>query len=194
MKIIALTYQSTNCYLLETSNGWIMIDAGWPDTFPKLNYLLKQNDVLVTDIKYVIVTHFHPDHAGLVEDLKGLGIKLILHECQIPFVGKLNDFFKRNPKATFKEIAVGNNIVFSSTESRIFFKNLEIDGEIIQTPGHSNDSISIITDNCCAFTGDLPALALMEAYDNQTLKESWRLIQSYDVKKIYPAHGNDYDL
>lgn len=69
-----------------------------------------------------------------------------------------------------------------------------IDGEIIQTPGHSEDSISIIIDECCAFTGDLPGLSIMEAYNDETIKGSWKLILDYDVKKIYPAHGDSYTI
>lgn len=142
----------------------------------------------------MIVTHFHPDHAGLVEDLKGFGITLTLHEVQVSFVDKLNNFFKKSPKVNFKDIEVENNLVVSSAESRELFKSVGIDGEVIRTPGHSDDSISLIIDGCYAFTGDLPGLSLMEAYNNQTIKDSWQTIQSYNVKRVYPAHGNPYNI
>jgi glyoxylase-like metal-dependent hydrolase (beta-lactamase superfamily II) len=192
MKIINLTYKLTNCYLIHSNCGFVMIDAGWSDTLPELFRLLKENDVKVDDIKYLIVTHFHPDHAGLVQDLKEFGTKLILHENQVSFVEKLNKFFKKSPKSNFKNIVSGDNIVVSSDKSRAFLKKIGIDGEIIETPGHTDDSISLIIDKCCAFTGDLPNISLVEAYDDEVLKESWRLIQEYNVKNIYPAHGNSY--
>jgi glyoxylase-like metal-dependent hydrolase (beta-lactamase superfamily II) len=194
MEVINLSYKFTNCYLLQSSCGWIMVDAGWPDTLYQLLHLLKQKDVPASDIKYLIVTHFHPDHAGLVQNFKDFGTNLILHESQVPFVDKLNQFFGRNPKANFKDIVIGNNLVLSSSETRRFLKSVGIDGEVIHTPGHSDDSISVIIDGCCAFTGDLPALSLMEAYNDQTLKDGWKLIQDYHVKKIYPAHGDSYNL
>jgi glyoxylase-like metal-dependent hydrolase (beta-lactamase superfamily II) len=192
MKIINLTYKLTNCYLIHSNCGFVMIDAGWANTLPELFRLLKENDVKVDDIKYLIVTHFHPDHAGLVQDLKEFGTKLILHENQVSFVEKLNKFFKKSPKSNFKNIVSGDNIVVSSDKSRAFLKKIGIDGEIIETPGHTDDSISLIIDKCCAFTGDLPNISLVEAYDDEVLKESWRLIQEYNVKNIYPAHGNSY--
>lgn len=194
MKIINLKYKFTNCYLLESSCGWIMIDTDWPDTLPQLLHSLKQQDITTGDIEYLIVTHFHPDHAGLVQILKDLGIKLILHENQVSFVDKLNDFFKKNLKYNYKEIVGEDNIVVSSVESRRFLRNVGIDGEIIPTPGHSDDSISIIIDKCCAFTGDLPEFSIMEGYNDQTIKDSWKLIQDYYVKEIYPAHGVSYTL
>jgi len=194
MRIINLTYKLTNCYLVESSCGWIMIDTDWPDTLPHLLHLLKQHDLQTSDIKYLIVSHFHPDHAGLVQNLKDFGVNFILHENQVPFVDNLNNFFKKNPKSNYKDIVKRDNTIVSSMESRRFLKNIGIDGEIIQTPGHSDDSISLIIDGCCAFTGDLQAYSLMEAYNDQTLKDSWRLIQDYNVKQIYPAHGNSYTL
>ena len=194
MRVLNLTYKQTSIYLIEANCGWIMVDAGWPDTLAQFFKLLKQNDVHISDIKYLIITHFHPDHAGLAQDLKELGTKLILHEIQVPFVNKLNSFFKKNPSFKAKDIIAGNNIILSSAESKKFLKNVGIDGEIIPTPGHTDDSISLIIDKCCAFTGDPPEFSLVEAYNDQTMKDSWKLLQAYNVKKIYPAHGNSYDI
>lgn len=194
MKILRLTCKLTNCYLLESCSGWIMIDTDWPDTLPQLLHLLKQQDVRISDIKYLIVTHFHPDHAGIAQYLKDLGINLILHENQVPFTDRLNDFFRKNRKYTYKDISSNDNIIVSSSESRKLLKNSGIDGELIRTPGHSDDSISLIIDNYCAFTGDLPSYSLIEAYDNPIFKDSWSLIQSFNVKTVYPAHRNPYTL
>lgn len=104
MKIINLNYNYTNCYLLESNYGWIMIDTDWPDTLSQLLQSLKQQDITTSDIKYLAVTHFHPDHAGLVQNLKDFGIKLILHENQIPFIDKLNAFSRRTPNITIRKL------------------------------------------------------------------------------------------
>lgn len=194
MKILNLTCKRTNCYLLESNGGYIMIDTDFPDTLHLLMNLLKQHDIKTSDIKYLIITHFHPDHAGIAQDLKNLGIKLLLHKCQVPFVDNLNNFFKKNPKFNYTDIVSEGNIVISGNESRNFLKSVGIEGEIIQTPGHTDDSISLVIDGCCAFTGDLPEFNLMEAYNDQTIKDSWKLIKDYKITKIYPAHGNPYTI
>jgi glyoxylase-like metal-dependent hydrolase (beta-lactamase superfamily II) len=194
MKILNLKCKLTNCYLLKSNCGWIMIDTDFPDTFYRFLNLLKQSDIDVKSIKYLIVTHFHPDHAGFAEDLKELGVKLILHENQIPYIDKLNNFFKKDIKFKYKDITAAHNIIVSSDDSRSLLRKLGIEGEMVQTPGHTEDSISLIIDENCAFTGDLPGFYLMEAYDDQTIKESWKLIQGYKVTKIYPAHGNSYAI
>jgi glyoxylase-like metal-dependent hydrolase (beta-lactamase superfamily II) len=171
-----------------------MIDAGWPDTLPQMLQLLRQNDIFINDIDYLIITHFHPDHSGLTQNLKDYGTKLILHECQVSYVNKINSFFKKNPKEHFKDIVTGDNIVVSSSESRSFLKEIGIDGEIIQTPGHSDDSISLVVDDCCAFTGDLADLSLLEEFHDPVMNESWERIKKYNVKMIYPGHRNPYPV
>jgi glyoxylase-like metal-dependent hydrolase (beta-lactamase superfamily II) len=194
MKILNLNCKMTNCYLIEVSCGWIMIDTDFPEALHPLMHLLRQHNIKISDIKYLIVTHYHPDHAGIAQDLKNLGIRLILHKCQVSYVDKLNDFFKRNPKYKCTEIVSIDNIVVSDSESRKFLKDVGIEGEIIQTPGHSDDSVSLIIDENCAFTGDLPGFSLIEAFDDQTIKDSWRAINDYKIKKVYPAHGDSYNM
>lgn len=194
MKVLTLTCKLTNCYLLESNHGWILIDTDWPDTLPRLIYLLNQNEVNINDIKYLIVTHFHPDHAGIVQNLKDFGINLILHEIQVPFVDKLNEFFKKSRKFNYKDIKTGNNIEVSSAESRQLLKSAGINGEIVITTGHSDDSISTIINEGYAFTGDLPDLSLVDAYNDEIIKDSWKLIQDYGVRKVYPAHGIPYNI
>lgn len=189
MNILKLTCKTTNCYLLESSSGWIMIDTDFPETLNQMMHLIKQYDIKISDIKYLIVTHFHPDHAGFAQDLKNLGVSLVIHECQIPYVNKLNDFFKKNPKFNFTDIILEDNFIINNENSRSFLKGMGIEGEIIQTPGHTEDSISIVIDGCCAFIGDLPAFNLIEAYEDQTLINSWELIKERNITKIYPAHG-----
>jgi glyoxylase-like metal-dependent hydrolase (beta-lactamase superfamily II) len=194
MKVIHMSYKSTNIFLVPAEDGWLMIDAGWPDTFPQILRLLKENDIAVNEINYLVITHFHPDHAGLTQNLKDLGTNLIVHECQLPYIKDLNVFYKKNPKANFKDIVLNNNIIVSTEESRDLLKKLGIDGEIVPTPGHTDDSISILIDDYCAFIGDLPAYSLAEAYADDTIEESWKLIQLYGVNTIYPGHGDSYTL
>jgi glyoxylase-like metal-dependent hydrolase (beta-lactamase superfamily II) len=194
LRILSLTCNRTHCYLLEAGSGFVLIDTDFPDTLHFLMRLLKQHELKISDIKYLIVTHFHPDHAGIAQDLKNAGVKLAVHECQVSYIEKLNGFFKKNRNFHFTNIVLEHNIVISDGESRKFLKGVGIDGEIIQTPGHTDDSITLIVDGCCAFTGDLPDYALVEAYGDQAIEDSWKLIKYHKVAAIYPAHGNPYTI
>ncbi len=194
MEIITLTYKSTNYFLVRSAKGWLLVDAGWPGTLSQFLQLLSQNNIQLSDINYLVITHFHPDHAGLAQNLKEYGIRLLLHSCQTPYVGKLNAFFKKNPGAQFKDITFDHTITLSGEESRSFLKEIGIEGVMLPTPGHSDDSISLIIDHYCAFTGDLPALYLAEAYDDPVVSDSWDSLMENRVRMIYPAHGNVYEI
>ena len=171
-----------------------MIDAGWPDTFSQLLQLLSQNNISINEVNYLVVTHFHPDHAGLAQILKDLGTTLILHEYQVPYINKLNLLFKKNPKANYRDITTSNSITVGDQDSRSFLASIGINGELISTPGHSDDSISLIIDNFCAFVGDLPSPDLAEAYHDLVLEDSWDMIKSRHITTIYPGHGDAYTI
>lgn len=192
MDVIPLSYDSTNFYLVPANDGWVMIDCGWAGTFPKLAHRLKRVGADVKDIRYLILTHLHPDHAGLTQDIKERGARLLLHECQVPFVGGLGKYFK--PYHSFREISPSGTTVLSSAQSRAFLKAIGIAGELIQTPGHSEDSVSLVVDGFCAFTGDLPRPEFVDAASVPQVADSWALIQRFAVRRIYPGHGNPFSL
>jgi glyoxylase-like metal-dependent hydrolase (beta-lactamase superfamily II) len=187
MNIIHLTYDSTNYYLMQMSTGWIMVDTGWAGTLSKLLHLLKQKDIPTAAIYYLIITHFHPDHAGLVEDLKDHGAKLLLHEHQLPALAKLTQYFK--PQHGFRPIQGQNDIVVSSEESRALLLKAGVKGGLVPTPGHSDDSISLVIDDCCAFTGDLQHPTAVSEEKRSIVEVSWQTLRQYGVQRIYPGHG-----
>lgn len=192
MNVVPFSYDSTNYYLVQVADGWLMIDCGWAGTFPKLAHRLKQIGVVLSEIKFLVLTHLHPDHAGLAQDIKEHGARLLLHECQVPFVGELRKYFK--PHHNFKEISPECNTVVTGAQSRAFLKAIGIDGELVQTPGHSPDSISLIIDGSCAFTGDLPRPEFVDAASLPQVTESWDRIRRFAVKRIYPGHGCPFSL
>ncbi|MDF2512928.1 MAG: Zn-dependent hydrolase, glyoxylase [Herbinix sp.] len=194
MKVISLTNNSTNCYLLPANDGWLLVDTGLPDTFSHLLQLLFKNSISIYEINYLLITHFHPDHAGLVQNLRDLGTNLIVHEDQIPYMQKLNSFYKKNPRANFRDIVSHHMITVSNSDSREFLQSIGISGDIVTTPGHSDDSISLVLDDECAFVGDLPSYHLVEAYNDIVIDDSWEMLQAHNINTIYPGHGEPYQL
>ena len=76
-----------------------------------------------------------------------------------------------------------------------------IQGKIINTPGHSSGSVSVLLETGDVFVGDLamnkfplrlsPGLPIF-AEDLSKLKESWRLLLDQGAKTVYPAHGEPF--
>jgi endoribonuclease LACTB2 len=187
MNIVNVGYHSTNYYALELKRGKLLVDCGWPGTFPQFAAELKRKDILPSEIKYILVTHFHMDHAGLVQEFKNQGAKLILLESQVGFPATLNDFMKGR-REPYVEINEYGNLILKFGESRQFLASLGIAGEILSTPGHSDDSITLVLDEGIAFTGDLPPRILVSEED-QVTKESWDKIYQHKTTRIFPAHG-----
>ena len=143
--------------------------------------------IALTDIPYFLITHYHPDHAGLAQELKRMGCKLILMDNQLSAVPVLKTHMK--PDNHYVDIELTDNVNLTCIDSRTFLARLGILGEIISTPGHSNDSITLILDEGAAFIGDLTHPSIMDADVNTTLHASWQKICTFEVKNIYPGHG-----
>lgn len=188
MNIVNVGYDSTNYYVVDIKNGKLLVDCGWPGTLPKLLAELKRKGIAFSEIKYLLVTHFHPDHAGLTEELKNLGVKLILLESQPAYIAPLTELFKTK-KFPYVEIKQNDNLELKFDESRSFLAKLGIQGEIISTPGHSDDSVTLVLDEGFAFTGDLHPLFMVPDED-QVTRESWNKIYKHRITRIFPAHGS----
>ena len=81
-----------------------------------------------------------------------------------------------------------DNLMLKFDESRKFLANLGINGEIISTPGHSDDSITLILDEGFVFTGNLQPRFMLPGEDKIS-HESWNKIYQHKITRIYPGHG-----
>ena len=65
---------------------------------------------------------------------------------------------------------------------------------MIETPGHSNDGISLVLDTGLAFIGDLhlPQFVSDEAAAALT-RDSWRKLLDQRAKTFYPAHSERFE-
>lgn len=186
MNIVNVGYASTNYYTIDIANGKLLVDCGWPGTLPQFIKVLLRKGIQLSELKYLLVTHFHPDHAGLVQELKNQGARFILPECQERFVGPFAKYFKDKP-LPYVEIRQNDNQLLELKDSRAFLAGIGLHGEILHTPGHSDDSLTLILNEGFAFTGDLPP-AFMANGDLQT-RQSWDRIYQHTISRIYPGHG-----
>lgn len=187
MNILNVGYDSTNYYLLDIDQGKLLVDCGWPGTLLKFLAVLKRKDVSPDEIKFLLVTHFHPDHSGLAQELKNLGAELILMESQVDFTGAMDELY-RSKNLPYLPVTRENNVILKFADSRKFLAGLGLQGEILPTPGHSDDSVSLILDEGYAFTGDLPQRFMLPDTD-LTSRVSWDTIYQRKITRIFPGHG-----
>ena len=186
--MIKLRYGNTYTFFI---NG-LLVDTDCAGMLTEFYKALKENGVRLDQIKYVLATHFHPDHMGLIGDLTERGVKLLLIDVQKDAVHASDYIFERD-KAEYTSIDETQAAVISCRESRSFLERLGIAGEIISTPSHSADSVSLVLDEGDCFVGDLEPFEYIEAYDDNShqkaqLEEDWRRILSYRPKRVFYAH------
>lgn len=190
--VTKLKYGNTNTYFVRGTKGGLLIDTDYVGTLQALFKALKKSAISITKITYILATHYHPDHIGLVSELQKMGIKLLLIDTQCDYVHFADDIFKRENRLRYEPIGEKNTTIIGCDESRDFLADLGIAGEIIQTASHSEDSISVILDSGECIVGDLEPMEYLDAYDeNISLKNDWKLIMSYNPKVIYYAHANE---
>lgn len=183
-----LKYGNTNTYLINL----LLFDAGMFGTIAAFYKCLKHNNIQLHDIKYVLCSHYHPDHMGLVSELMKEGIKLLLLENQKAYIHFSDKIFEKQFGQKYNPIDEKNAVIISAQDSRSFLKKLGINGQIITTSSHSEDGIALILDDGQFFVGDLEPVEFIEGYENNdVLKTDWENIRKLEPAIIYYGHVND---
>ena len=180
MNVIACRYSPTNTYLIEGTKGRILFDTGKAGTFPAFCRTMREKGIPVRSIDHILISHFHPDHMGIAQEIADLGPVITVMDVQRPSV--------RTPDCPVREEQV---LFLPIASSRAFLGGLGIDGEILHTPGHSPDSISLLLDDGTLFAGDLPPLPERERYRGTQVWESWEQLLKHHPVRIFYGHGGE---
>jgi len=185
--VVNVGYRSTNYWVISAGRARCLVDLGWPGTIGTLRANLERKGIPLPELRWGLATHYHIDHAGAAQDLKNLGVPLLVVESQVRAIPLMKHDTK--PADHYTEITLDDNVVISFSESRPRLRELGIDGEIVATPGHSEDSVSLVLDEGAAFTGDLTPLSMATDEQRPALEQSWQRLRELGVRTIYPGHG-----
>jgi len=189
-----------NCFII-VRDGLTLIDTGMPGNGAKIvNYI---QDILKrkpTDIKTIVLTHFHIDHVGDAGDLKKLsGAKVAIHEADADFVaGRKTQPVPKGVMGMIFKVLIP--LLFGSrpVEPDIPLK----DGDtiagltVIHTPGHTPGSICLLDPaSKILFVGDLLRFngSKIEigpsSLDSGEVQQSINKIAAIDFDIMLPGHG-----
>lgn len=185
--IINVGYSSTNYWVISAGRSRLLVDLGLPGTFATLRARLDRMDVPLRDVRYAFATHYHIDHAGCAEDLKLAGVPLLVVDVQVSAIPLMKQWTK--PADCYTEISTHDNVVISCDESRAFLEQAGIHGQLVHTPGHSDDSVTLLLDDGSAFTGDLTSPRLAHGVQAEAVADSWERLGRLGAKRVYPGHG-----
>ena len=206
-----------NNYLLNLDDsGYILIDTGYSEYYSAFRKRLRKIGVAPLEIKYVFLTHAHDDHDGFLNDVLAISdAKVILHPLAIDRLFRGQNSFKggyssrlawlfgkvlelagkgEHKYPPLKEEYKNRLITIDSVE----FKSLKLPFQVIETPGHTADHISLFKDGIL-FCGDaamnnFPSIkrTIIWIENLEQYKDSWNKMINLKPKIIYPAHGKPF--
>ncbi len=166
----------TTCYLLRLPIGYLLVDTGFKHLTGIFESQLAAVGISINDIRFVLLTHHHQDHAGLLEYLliKNPVIRVIMHEVCALYIEngenrmtentifsthRIKTLFMMYKRATMNidtrcpYKARPNDIIISGADTNISDET-GLNCIILHTPGHSDDLISIFIEDIGLFCGD----------------------------------------
>ena len=188
-RITLLKYSNTNTYMIEGEKGAILFDTGWAGTFPLFCAELGRLGKKLNDIEYLVISHFHPDHYGIAQEIADKGPVILVCDVQKEYIHASDAIFEKDKRMQFYPIRDDKVKLISLSESRRILAGLGIDGELLHTPGHSDDSVSLWLDEGSLFVGDLNPLYELELHMGTEIGRSWEKLLTLNPKTVYYGHA-----
>jgi len=212
--ISRIDLEKVNCYLIETEEGFILIDTGYSKSRSKIDAFLSNKGITPENqkLKLILLTHGDFDHTGNARYLKEKYNSVIaLHNDDIGMVEHGDISWNRNMNVFLRILGKLMTVLLGiqlKKEDR-FLPDIILENEqrldeyglfakIITLPGHSKGSIGVLTEDGHFFCGDVlenieqPDQAKMVS-DTEDMKRSIEKIGSLEFKYIYPGHGKPFE-
>ena len=78
------TEKAIGSFLIPSEDGLILIESGPETTFEHLKSAIENHGYKVEDVKHLLLTHIHFDHAGAAWKFAQLGAKVYVHPIGLP--------------------------------------------------------------------------------------------------------------
>ena len=217
-RVTGLTPAVTRCFALECNEGYLLVDVPYPGNYEALCECLEEAGIEVSDIKYLLLTHHHDDHVGCVNELlEDTGATIIVHEKAVSHlaagrsdpddrpinqcIGLLVGIYSLFHEFVFPPVVLRDRDLILTGDDDSLLREIGIDGKIVHSPGHTQDSISVILSDGSAIVGDA-AMNFMEfcltrhrpiyVQDLEQTYQSWEKVRKHGAQVIYPSHGDRF--
>ncbi len=206
-------------WLIKGDHGHLLVDSGPPGKMPLLIKRLSALKIAPADIKLAVATHVHFDHVGNTAQLQSrFGIQTAVGEKEVNLAASGRASLPGG-STPFSRTVVGlGHILPSRVLDRIMSYpaftpdvvlkdggNLEkfgFDAKVLSTPGHTDGSMSLVTAEGNAFTGDLcyndayflrKTVRALFCADPQQVRRSFIKLLENGTITVHPGHGPGFD-
>lgn len=201
-----------NVWLIKDADGWTLIDTGYAGQEQKLLDAIQAFGIPLTDIKRIIVTHTHPDHAGGLAAVKqATGATVSMNPYEADVVRGKREMVRSTPSP-----GIVNRILFNMLikNSKAWVPPTEIENElsdgqllpiggglrVIHAPGHSaghtafmlerDGGLLFAVDTCSNMMGLGPSVV----YDDHAQgRETLRKLSKMQFAAVNFGHGKPLD-
>jgi glyoxylase-like metal-dependent hydrolase (beta-lactamase superfamily II) len=172
IRIPILPLGLVNAHLIRSPQGCVLVDAGIPGSERRMGRALARHGLSFADIKLIVVTHAHTDHAGSAACLRILsGAPILAHEADADFysrkrpmtfcpTGLVGRLFLRTPAPHQPYEGFVPDILMRNCEE-ISLVDFGVDGIVRHSAGHTPGSVCVELSSHEALVGDLIASGIL---------------------------------
>lgn len=125
--LYALSLGAVNTFLIDSEDGLILIDTGYPENAHKILAAVRELGKQPEDIRHILVTHCHYDHAGSVAALKRFtGARTYMHPLDAAIVEG-----RRMPAPMTPGPGILNPVLFRTFVKLVPVEPVEIEQKVV---------------------------------------------------------------
>jgi glyoxylase-like metal-dependent hydrolase (beta-lactamase superfamily II) len=150
-------------YVVETDDGLALVDCGPTSCLPRLRAGLGEHGLTLTDIRHLLLTHIHLDHAGAAGVLVRAQPELQVH---VSSVGAPHVLDPSRLDASARRLYGDAFDTLWGELAPVPGENVHIVGESVlgldcfPTPGHASHHVTYLAPDGTMFTGDVAGVRI----------------------------------
>lgn len=202
--------QTIASYLIKGPDGPVLVETGPGSTLNNLIAQLAAHDVQPTDIKHILVTHIHFDHAGASGWWAQQGAQIYVHPFGAPHLVNPEKLISSATRIYGDNMDVLWGDILPAPAEKVTIVNdgdlIDVGGlqfRAIETPGHARHH-HVYRLGDVAFTGDaagikIPAFPLIDLpapppeFDLEAWEATINRLLAENFSAIYPTHFDRVD-